>query len=70
MKNRGEKTTLCKLFSRLEAVEKSFQLRPPEMCEPELREMIVACFADDPKRRPKFTDIVQKLDVLCHRVDQ
>lgn len=43
---------------------------PPEMCEPELREMIVACFADDPKRRPKFTDIVQRLDLLCHRVDQ
>ena len=43
---------------------------PPESCEPELREMIVECFADDPKRRPDFTRIVEKLDVMCHRVDQ
>lgn len=43
---------------------------PPEMCEPELREMIVSCFASDPKRRPVFTEIVEKLDFLCHRVDQ
>jgi serine/threonine protein kinase len=42
---------------------------PPEMCEPELREMIVACFADDPKRRPPFSTIVDKLDRLSHRVD-
>lgn len=45
---------------------------PPEMCEPALREMIVACFADDPKRRPKFDDIVKRLDALCsvYHVDQ
>lgn len=42
---------------------------PPEACEPELREMIVECFADDPKRRPEFKTIVEKLDVMCHRVD-
>lgn len=42
---------------------------PPESCEPELREMIVECFADDPKRRPDFKRIVERLDVMCHRVD-
>lgn len=42
---------------------------PPETCEPELREMIVECFANDPKRRPDFRRIVEKLDVMCHRVD-
>ena len=31
---------------------------PPESCEPELRKMIVECFADDPKRRPDFKSIV------------
>lgn len=42
---------------------------PPESCEPELREMIVECFADDPKRRPDFARIVKKLEIMCHRVD-
>lgn len=42
---------------------------PPESCEPELREMIVECFADDPKRRPDFKSIVDRLDIMCHRVD-
>lgn len=42
---------------------------PPEQCEPELREMIVECFADDPKRRPDFNNIAQRLEVMCHRVD-
>lgn len=42
---------------------------PPDMCEPELREMIVACFADDPKRRPTFAEIVDTLDQLSHRVE-
>lgn len=42
---------------------------PPETCEPELREMIVECFADDPSRRPSFKSIVERLDVMCHRVD-
>lgn len=42
---------------------------PPESCEPELREMIVECFADNPKRRPDFKRIVERLDVMCHRVD-
>lgn len=42
---------------------------PPESCEPELREMIVECFADDPKRRPDFANIVERLEIMCHRVD-
>ncbi|PXF41155.1 Serine/threonine-protein kinase EDR1 [Gracilariopsis chorda] len=42
---------------------------PPEQCAPELREMIVECFADDPRRRPTFDNLVQRLNVLCHRVD-
>lgn len=42
---------------------------PPESCEPELREMIVECFADDPGRRPDFRSIVDRLDIMCHRVD-
>lgn len=42
---------------------------PPEACEPELREMIVECFADDPNRRPDFKKIVEKLEIMCHRVD-
>lgn len=42
---------------------------PPESCEPELREMIVECFADDPKRRPDFASIVERLEIMCHRVD-
>lgn len=37
---------------------------PPEMCEPELREMIVSCFAEDPVRRPTFLTLVDKLDAL------
>lgn len=42
---------------------------PPESCEPELREMIVECFADDPERRPNFGSIVERLEIMCHRVD-
>lgn len=42
---------------------------PPESCEPELRKMIVECFADDPDRRPDFTNIVDRLEIMCHRVD-
>eukprot|EP00737_Agarophyton_chilense_P000772 gb/GEZJ01000855.1/.p1 GENE.gb/GEZJ01000855.1/~~gb/GEZJ01000855.1/.p1 ORF type:complete len:861 (+),score=119.39 gb/GEZJ01000855.1/:511-3093(+) len=42
---------------------------PPEQCAPELREMIVECFADDPRRRPTFENLVQRLNVLCHRVE-
>lgn len=42
---------------------------PPDCCEPELRQLIVECFADDPKRRPDFKQIVERLDIMCHRVD-
>jgi Protein tyrosine and serine/threonine kinase/TIR domain len=39
----------------------------PEMCIPEVREMIVKCFADDPVSRPRMSDLADKLDKLCHR---
>lgn len=42
---------------------------PPDQCAPELREMIVECFADDPRRRPTFDALAERLIVLCHRVD-
>jgi serine/threonine-protein kinase CTR1 len=37
---------------------------PPEVCIPEIREMIVSCFASDPKRRPQFSTLLDKLDRL------
>lgn len=37
---------------------------PPDKCEPELREMIVACFAENPKKRPPFSQLVDTLDKL------
>eukprot|EP00170_Pyropia_yezoensis_P005904 contig_24048_g5922 len=40
----------------------------PEVCIPELREMIIACMRDEPSRRPKTPDLVRRLDFLCHRV--
>lgn len=40
---------------------------PPETCIPEVREMIVKCFADDPASRPRFHEIADQLDTLCHR---
>lgn len=42
---------------------------PPESCIPEIREMIVRCFADDPASRPRFREITEQLDKLCHRPD-
>ena len=41
---------------------------PHESCEPELRRMIVECFADDPKRRPDFVDIVRRLQVMINQL--
>lgn len=38
---------------------------PPEMCEPALREMIVACFAELATRRPSFNEVASKLEELC-----
>jgi serine/threonine protein kinase len=37
---------------------------PPDKCEPELREMIVSCFAETPNRRPTFAQLVDTLDKL------
>jgi serine/threonine protein kinase len=42
---------------------------PPELCIPEVREMIVKCFADDPAARPRMSELSDKLDKLCHRPD-
>lgn len=42
---------------------------PPEVCIPEVREMIVTCFAEDPMIRPRFSDLTKQLDALCHRPD-
>lgn len=41
---------------------------PPDKCVPELREMIVSCFAENPKRRPSFASLVDKLDRLKQSV--
>lgn len=42
---------------------------PPELCTPEVRTMIVKCFTDDPKTRPRFKDLAATLDKLCHRAE-
>lgn len=39
---------------------------PPEVCIPEIREMIVKCFHEDPVVRPRFTELTEQLDKLCH----
>lgn len=40
---------------------------PLEVCIPEVREMIVKCFSEDPAARPQFKDLTKTLDDLCHR---
>lgn len=52
-----------KVGSRGEKLE----IPPPELCIPELREMIVKCFNDDPAERPRFSELTEELDKLCHR---
>jgi hypothetical protein len=42
---------------------------PPELCIPEIREMIVKCLHEDPAARPRFTELTEKLDKLCHRTE-
>ncbi|CDF33041.1 Serine/threonine protein kinase [Chondrus crispus] len=42
---------------------------PPEQCGPELRQMIVECFADDPSRRPEFRNIAARLEDMCKQFD-
>ena len=45
-------------------------LPPPECCIPEIREMIARCFADDPASRPRFSQLADALDDLCHVADR
>lgn len=40
---------------------------PPDVCIPEVREMIVKCFSGDPTARPKFSELTKSLDYFCHR---
>lgn len=40
---------------------------PPEACIPEVREMIVKCFAEQPTTRPQFADLTKQLHKFCHR---
>lgn len=40
---------------------------PPEVCIPEIREMVVKCFLEDPKARPRFSELTESLNYLCHR---
>eukprot|EP00737_Agarophyton_chilense_P003231 gb/GEZJ01003755.1/.p1 GENE.gb/GEZJ01003755.1/~~gb/GEZJ01003755.1/.p1 ORF type:complete len:825 (-),score=110.26 gb/GEZJ01003755.1/:226-2700(-) len=42
---------------------------PPDLCIPEIRQMIVQCFADNPRDRPKFSELAAKLEDICYRVD-
>lgn len=42
---------------------------PPELCIPEIREMIVKCFHEDPAARPRFSELTDQLDKLCHRAE-
>jgi Protein tyrosine and serine/threonine kinase/TIR domain len=42
---------------------------PPELCIPEIREMIVKCFHEDPAKRPRFSELTDQLDKLCHRAE-
>lgn len=40
---------------------------PPEVCIPEVQEMIVKCFSEDAAARPRFKDLAKTLDEVCHR---
>lgn len=42
---------------------------PADMCIPEIREMLVQCFADAPEARPRFAELADKLEDICHRTD-
>lgn len=42
---------------------------PPEVCIPEIREMIVKCFSKDPKSRPRFSELSKTLEEFCHSSD-
>ncbi|CDF40784.1 Serine/threonine protein kinase [Chondrus crispus] len=41
----------------------------PEQCGPELRQMLVQCFADDPSRRPQFRNIAARIEDMCKQFD-
>lgn len=40
---------------------------PPEVCIPEVREIIVKCFAENPNSRPKASEVVKALSAVCQR---
>lgn len=40
---------------------------PPDVCGPEVREMIVRCFSAKPETRPRFRELTALLDEICHR---
>ena len=42
---------------------------PPDVCIPEIREMIVKCFAEEPTARPVFSELSKSLETFCHRSD-
>ncbi|CDF35240.1 Serine/threonine protein kinase [Chondrus crispus] len=42
---------------------------PPNVCIPEVRDMIVKCFSGDPFARPKFSELTKTLDYFCHDSD-
>lgn len=42
---------------------------PPEVCVPEVRELIVKCFSDEPQSRPLASEISKILNMLCHHPD-
>lgn len=51
-----------KVGSRAEKLETP----PLEVCSPEVRDMIVKCFAERPSSRPRFEELTKTLDQLCH----
>lgn len=40
---------------------------PLEVCNPEVRNMIVKCFAVEPSDRPRFSELTKTLDNYCHQ---
>lgn len=43
---------------------------PPEVCTPDIREIIARCFAENPRIRPKASDVVKKLSTVCLSEDK
>lgn len=40
---------------------------PLHVCNPEVRNMIIKCFAENPADRPKFVELTKTLDNYCHQ---